>query len=171
MASILCPISWAGKCSADDDTMEIQGQEDCLYLSVDTSDTEPQSLKPVMFWIHGGSFNTGSGNYMPHYLIDEGVVLVRINYRLGPLGFLSLGSPSVSGNQGIRDMILALEWVQENIIHFGGDPEKVTIFGESAGGWAVFNLMVSPGAAGLFRAVISQSQGIIGLQNQFFLQH
>jgi len=152
----------------DDDPVEIQGQEDCLYLSVDTSDTQPQVLKPVMFWIHGGGFNTGSGNAMPHYLIDEDIVLVRINYRLGPLGFLSLGSPRVSGNQGIRDMILALQWVQGNIDMFGGDPEKVTIFGESAGGWAVFNLMVSPEASGLFRAVISQSQGILGLENQYF---
>ena len=152
----------------DDDPVQVQGQEDCLYLSVDTSDTQPQVLKPVMFWIHGGGFNTGSGNAMPHYLIDEDIVLVRINYRLGPLGFLSLGTPRVSGNQGIRDMILALHWVQANIEMFGGDPGKVTIFGESAGGWAVFNLMVSPEASGLFRAVISESQGIIGLNNQFF---
>ena len=75
---------------------------------------------------------------MPHYLIDEDIVLVRINYRLGPLGFLSLGTPSISGNQGLRDMILVLQWVRANIASFGGDLEKVTIFGESAGSWAVF---------------------------------
>lgn len=112
-----------------------------------------------MVWIHGGAFTFGSGNsflYGPDFLVAEGVVLVTLNYRLGPLGFLSVGSDA-PGNVGLKDQVLALKWVQENIAAFGGDPKQVTVFGESAGGASVQYLLISPMAAGLFNRAISQS--------------
>lgn len=113
-----------------------------------------QYLRPVMFWIHGGAFMTGSNKtelFGPEYLIAENVVIVTINYRLGFLGFLSLDDPllGVPGNAGLKDMVMALKWVQENISQFCGDPNNVTIFGESAGAAAVHFLMLSPMAKGL----------------------
>ena len=83
-----------------------EGSEDCLYLSVDSPQPATAASLPVLVWIHGGGFTQGSGNgENSNYLIDEGLVVVRINYRLGPLGFLSLGTPAVSGNQGLRDQV------------------------------------------------------------------
>ena len=94
----------------------------------------------------------GAGsNYGPEFLIDEGVVVITINYRMGPLGFMSWDSPEYSGNQGIRDQVLALSWVQENL-----SPEKVTIFGESAGSWSVSHHILSPQSEGLFQAAIGK---------------
>lgn len=113
-----------------------------------------------MFWIHGGGFQFGSGNsflYGPDYLIDEGVVLVTINYRLGALGFLSADVPEAPGNAGLKDQVLALKWVKDNIKEFGGNPDKVTIFGQSAGAASVHYLMLSPMAKGLFHGAIAQS--------------
>lgn len=113
-----------------------------------------------MFWIHGGAFSFGSGNaflYGPDYLIPEGVVLVTMNYRLGPLGFLSVEDDEAPGNNGLKDQVLALKWVKENIAAFGGDPAKVTIFGQSAGAASVHLLMLSPMAKNLFRNAIAQS--------------
>lgn len=121
------------------------GDEDCLFLNVYS--TSIIDRRPVMVWIHGGSFTGGSGDdglYGPDHLITEDVVIVTINYRVGVLGFLSTGDRHAPGNQGMKDMILALRWVQNNILNFGGDPDNVTIFGESAGGCAVhckYNLM------------------------------
>lgn len=112
--------------------------EDCLFLNVHTRSLG--NNLPVMFWIHGGSFSGGNGNawtYGPDHLIDDGVVLVTINYRLGALGFLSTEDSNAPGNYGMKDMIQALKWVRNNIRAFGGDPDNVTIFGESAGGAAV----------------------------------
>uniref|UniRef100_A0A8W7P0T7 Carboxylic ester hydrolase n=1 Tax=Anopheles coluzzii TaxID=1518534 RepID=A0A8W7P0T7_ANOCL len=115
------------------------GVEDCLYLNVYTTSGPGDALgmlKPVMVWIHGGGYYTGSGNtdfFGPDYLLQHGVVLVTLNYRLGPLGFLALPSVGIHGNQGLKDQQLALRWVQENIARFGGDPSNVTLFGESAG--------------------------------------
>lgn len=111
-------------------------------------------LKPVMFWIHGGGYTTGSGNsdmYGPHYLISQDVIVVTINYRLGVLGFLTLDDPKlgVPGNAGLKDQVMALKWVQKNIRNFGGDPNNVTIFGESAGASSVHFLLLSPMAKGL----------------------
>ncbi|GLG95970.1 Carboxylic ester hydrolase [Gryllus bimaculatus] len=117
-------------------------------------------LKPVMVWIHGGGFTHGSGNpdiYGPDYLVDRDVVLVTINYRVGVLGFLSLDNKAVPGNMGLKDQVAALHWVKENIASFGGDPNNVTIFGESAGGASVHYLMLSPLSKGLFHKVIAQS--------------
>ncbi len=140
--------------------------EDCLTLNVwSRADTASQNL-PVMVWVHGGALVTGSGSeYTGELLTAKGVVLVTINYRLGRFGFhahpeLSQENTSgVSGNQGLRDQIFALEWVQKNIAKFGGDPNNVTIFGESAGSLSMSLLQASPLAKGLFHRVIGQSGG------------
>ncbi|XP_058807487.1 esterase FE4-like [Phymastichus coffea] len=139
------------------------GSEDCLYLNVYTKSIEPNIRRPVMVWIHGGGFIFGSGNdvfYGPDYFMKKDIVLVTINYRLGVLGFLNLQDEVASGNQGLKDQIMALRWVRDNIANFGGDPENVTIFGESAGGASVHYLTVSPLAKGLFHKAISQSGSI-----------
>ncbi len=138
--------------------------EDCLYLNVWTTDVEPDEPRPVMVWIHGGGFEMGSGSsplYHGEAFARSGVVLVTLNYRLGALGFLELGgldpSYSGSGNVGLLDQVAALEWVRANIASFGGDPQDVTIFGESAGGMSVSLLMAMPRARGLFHRVVAQS--------------
>lgn len=143
--------------------------EDCLLLNVWTRAEHVDEAAPVMVWIHGGGLTVGSGDAYPGELLtSKGVVLVTINYRLGPFGFLALpelGTESrsgVSGNQGIRDQIAALEWVRDNIAQFGGDPGTVTIFGESAGSMSVSFLQASPLARGLFHRVIGQSGGAFG---------
>jgi para-nitrobenzyl esterase len=140
--------------------------EDCLYLNVWSPAESITQLLPVMVWIHGGSFETGSGSmdiYNGRYLAAEGVVVVTINYRLGPLGFFSHPALSgeaasgVSGNYGLLDQIAALQWVKRNIQGFGGDPDNVTVFGESAGGISILDLIVSPPAEGLFKRAIVES--------------
>ncbi|XP_063994018.1 juvenile hormone esterase-like [Diachasmimorpha longicaudata] len=140
------------------------GNEDCLYLNVYTPKTKFNStdgeLSAVMVWIHGGGFYEGSINssvFGPDFLIEDNVVIVAMNYRLGALGFLSLNHPNASGNAGLKDQVLALKWVQKNIQNFGGDPAKVTIFGHSAGGAAVELHKVSDQSAGLFRGSIAMS--------------
>lgn len=146
--------------------------EDCLYLNVWTAAENPDERLPVMVWIHGGAFNFGSGS-QPEYngknLARKGVVVVTINYRLGPLGFLvhpllsKESAHNASGNYGLLDQIAALKWVQKNIAAFGGNPDRVTIFGQSAGSRSVTLLMISPLSAGLFHRVIAESGGpIIG---------
>jgi para-nitrobenzyl esterase len=131
--------------------------EDCLNLNIWTPDLG-QARLPVMVWIHGGAFANGSGA-VPVYdgtrFARDGVVCVTINYRLGVDGFLYLSDRNV--NRGLLDQIAALEWVQENIAAFGGDPTNVTIFGESAGGMSTATLMSMPQARGLFRRAIAQS--------------
>jgi para-nitrobenzyl esterase len=138
--------------------------EDCLYLNV--WKTAAASAAPVMVWIHGGALNTGSAAsrlFDAEHLAQRGVVVVSINYRLGILGFLahpelSEESPQhVSGNYGLLDQIAALRWVKANIASFGGDPEKVTLFGESAGALSVMDLLASPLARGLFSKAIAES--------------
>lgn len=143
--------------------------EDCLYLNVWTPAEYSDEKLPVMVWIYGGGFSMGSSSFYDGApLAKMGVVLVTINYRVGRLGFfahpeLSAENPnSVSGNYGILDQIAALEWVRDNISGFGGDPSKVTIFGESAGGISVSMLCASPLAKGLFRGAISQSGSSFG---------
>ncbi len=140
--------------------------EDCLYLNVWKAREHTETKRPVMVWIHGGGFTQGSG-HQPGYdgtqLAKRGVVLVTINYRLGALGFmthpaLSAESPhGSSGNYAILDQIAALEWVRENISNFGGDPDNVTIFGESAGGTSVYLLTATPFSKGLFHRAILES--------------
>jgi para-nitrobenzyl esterase len=130
---------------------------DCLNLNVWLPDTGQAGL-PVMVWIHGGSFVNGSGavpTYNGRRFARDGVVCVTINYRLGSHGFLYLGEGTA--NLGMLDQVAALEWVQENIAAFGGDPANVTIFGESAGAFSVCTLLAMPRPAGLFRRAILQS--------------
>ena len=115
-----------------------------------------------MFWIHGGGFIWGHGGedlYGADYLITEDVVVVTINYRLGLFGFVSFDDPSleVPGNAGLKDQVMALRWVQENIDKFGGDPNNVTIFGQSVGSASVHLMVLSPLAKGLFHKAIAQS--------------
>ena len=138
--------------------------EDCLYLNV-RAPVGAENL-PVMVWIHGGGHQFGSGDfayYQADGLPERGVVLVTINYRLGAFGYmahpaLSAEDPrGVSGNYGALDQVAALEWVRDNIAAYGGDPERVTIFGESAGAWSVTEMMSTPLAAGLFDRAILQS--------------
>ena len=145
--------------------------EDCLYLNVWTAATRAGEKRPVMVWIHGGALTRGSGAtgvYDGAAFAKKGVVLVTINYRLGPLGYLAhpeltAESPQhSSGNYGVLDQIAALKWVQKNIAAFGGDPSSVTIFGESAGSWSVNTLVASPLAKGLFHRAIGESGGSFG---------
>jgi len=143
--------------------LDPSSDEDCLYLRVYV----PQSvngtkvsggLLPVLFWVHGGGFMSGSGNlYGPLYWMSHQVVVVTSNYRLGPLGFLSLGTSEVSGNMGLRDQNMAMLWVRDNIASFGGDPDQVTINGQSAGSFSLTYHMFSPKSSGLFHRVIAQS--------------
>lgn len=135
--------------------------EDCLTLNVWTPPPSGEP-RPVMVWIHGGSFINGSGDiYDAQWLASRGdMLVVTINYRLGALGFLAhpaLGPAGDVGNYGLADQQAALRWVRDNISAFGGDPDKVTIAGESAGGMAVCDHLVAPGSAGLFSAAIIQS--------------
>ncbi|XP_049860485.1 juvenile hormone esterase-like isoform X4 [Schistocerca gregaria] len=134
------------------------GTEDCLYLNVFTPELKPAKLLPVMVWIHGGGFVEGAATwYEPDFLLDHEIVLVTTNYRVGPLGFLNTGDENAPGNYGLKDQVAALKWVKDNVEAFGGDPNSVTIFGESAGGASVHYLMLSPLARGLFHRAISQS--------------
>jgi para-nitrobenzyl esterase len=145
--------------------------EDCLYLSIWTPAKSADDHLPVMVWIHGGGFAHGTGDaigYDGENLARKGVVVVTINYRLGILGFFALpeldaeSRHHVSGNYALMDQIAALQWVQRNIAAFGGDPGRVTIFGESAGSVSVNILMASPLAHGLFARAIGESGGSFG---------
>src|ERR1700678_3326786 len=142
-----------------------QQSEDCLNLNLWTPALD-RARRPVMVWIHGGGFTMGGGAqemYLGSVLATRGdVVVVTINHRLGPLGFLRLndvtnGRIPSSGNEGLLDQLAALHWVRDNIAEFGGDPDNVTIFGESAGGMSVGALLAMPSARGLFHKAIPQS--------------
>lgn len=151
--------------------------EDCLQLNVWTPELRAGAARPVMVWIHGGGLVQGSAvetapDGSPIYdgakLADDGVVLVSINYRLGPLGFIAMREFAgefpdhpTAGNYGLLDQIAALRWVQSNIASFGGDPNRVTIFGESAGGLSTCALLASPLAHGLFARAIMESGGCV----------
>ena len=146
--------------------------EDCLYLNVWTSANSPNDRRPVMVWIYGGGFTGGSGGlawYDGENLAAKGPVIVTFNYRLGSLGFFShpeLAKESgrnASGNYGMMDAIAALQWVKKNISAFGGDPNNVTIAGESAGAIMIGALVGSPQAKGLFHRAIAESGGWMGL--------
>jgi len=142
------------------------GSENCLFLNVYTpADATDKSKLPVMYWIHGGGYSGGSADEPRHngdFLPLKGVVLVTINYRLGVFGFLASSDLAKeqggsAGNYGLMDMIAGLQWVKQNIRNFGGDADNVTIFGESAGSFAVSSLMASPMARGLFAKAIGES--------------
>ncbi|MCB1705896.1 MAG: carboxylesterase family protein [Halioglobus sp.] len=156
-----------------DDSGAVVGSEDCLYLNIWTprAHSSPDAGKlPVMFWIHGGGNTIGTANTYPGNKLAAGeqVVVVTINYRLGFFGWMShpalrgkgRDALDASGNYANLDMIAALQWVQDNIANFGGDPDNVTIFGESAGGRNVYGLMASPLARGLFHRAIAQSGSV-----------
>ncbi|HUL98368.1 MAG TPA: carboxylesterase/lipase family protein [Mycobacterium sp.] len=141
--------------------------EDCLSLNIwASSDTEPGAAKPVMVWLHGGAYVLGAASqelYHGHRLARSGdVIVVTVNYRLGALGFLDLSAFNsvrrrFDTNIGLRDVIAALHWVRDNIAAFGGDPQRVTLFGESAGAGIVTTLLGTPAAKGLFATAIAQS--------------
>ncbi|MEN6428085.1 MAG: carboxylesterase family protein [Phycisphaerales bacterium] len=143
----------------------VRSSEDCLYLNVWTAAKDAGERRPVMVWIYGGAFNGGAANsFDGTNFAKKGVVLVTFNYRIGVFGLLahpelSAESGKGSGCYGIQDQIAALRWVKENIVQFGGEPNNVTIFGQSAGGISVSILAQSPPARGLFHRAISQSGG------------
>jgi para-nitrobenzyl esterase len=165
------PAAWEGvKAAGQFSHVCVQRQgdssEDCLYLNVYTAAKTAKDHRPVMVWIHGGALVSGAGSlYDGEALAKKGVVVVTINYRLGIMGFFAHpeltreSDRNSSGNYAFLDQIAALEWVKKNIAAFGGDPKRVTIFGESAGSWSVNYLMASPLAKGLFERAIGESGG------------
>lgn len=151
------------------DSISKTSSEDCLYLNIwEPSDAKKDAKLPVMFWIHGGAFVFGSGS-QPDFsgvqFAKQGVILITFNYRLGRLGFFAFPALSKEhqeepkGNYAYMDQIAALKWVQKNISAFGGDPNNITIFGESAGGVSVQSLITIPAAKGLFQKAIVESGG------------
>jgi para-nitrobenzyl esterase len=152
------------------------GSENCLFLNVFRSEEEwgegERRGLPVMVWIHGGGLIDGSSTaYNPELLVKKGVIVVTINYRLGYLGFFAQSAIDaeghLNGNYGLMDQQFALKWVRKNIAGFGGDPHRVTIFGESAGGQSVYAQLASPLAAGMFRGAIAESGSYAEFQNYF----
>jgi para-nitrobenzyl esterase len=166
------PASWTGVRAADHFGSTcvqrgrggFSGAEDCLYLNVYTAAKSASEHHPVMVWIHGGALVSGAGSiYDGNVLASKGVVVVTVNYRLGIFGFYAHpeltkeSDRNSSGNYGLLDQIAALEWVKKNIAAFGGDPKRVTIFGQSAGSWSVNYLTATPLAHGLFERAIGES--------------
>nr|ANS53406.1 esterase 6 [Sitophilus oryzae] len=140
--------------------------EDCLYMNVYSPTNNASAKLPVMVWIYGGFFLFGDGDYKdlgPDYFLEQDVVFVDFNYRLGVLGFLSTADEAASGNWALKDQILALKWVQDNIENFGGDKNSVTLFGQSAGAGASSYLSLMPETKGLFHKVILQSGSALNL--------
>ena len=154
-------------------TYQMDGKsEDCLFLNVWTPAVAADEHYPVYVFIHGGAFSSGSGSEMVYdggRMAQEGVVVVTINYRLGALGFLAtrglLAEAGTTGNYGILDQIQALHWVQSNIKSFGGDPDQVTIGGQSAGAYSVTALLLSPLAKGLFHQAVVESGSIFSISS------
>ena len=144
--------------------------EDCLYLNIWTGAKNKNEKRPVLVWIYGGGFSSGSAAcaiYDGEEMARKGIVFVSFNYRVGPFGFmahpaLSKEQNNASGNYGLLDQVAALQWVQKNITAFGGNPEQVTIAGQSAGSMSVNALLASPLAKGLFHGAILQSGGLLG---------
>ncbi|XP_046465031.1 esterase E4-like [Neodiprion pinetum] len=147
---------------------EITGDEDCLYLNVYTPKLPEHTtsrLLPVMVFIHGGEFSYGSDTssiYGPEYLLEKDVILVTFNHRLAALGYLSTGDTVASGNWGLKDQVLALKWVQANVEYFGGDPDQVTLFGESSGAVSAHLLTMTNITIGLFHRYIMESGSGLG---------
>jgi para-nitrobenzyl esterase len=162
----------AGRGGGQTPAVQQPTSEDCLFLNVWTPARSASDRLPVMVWIHGAGLTGGSGSeprYMGEELAKKGAVVVTINYRLGPFGWLAHpeltkeSSQKSSGNYGMMDAIAALKWVQKNAAAFGGDPRRVTIFGESAGAFLVSGLVGSPEAKGLFGRAIAESGGWMGM--------
>ncbi|CAH0597183.1 unnamed protein product [Chrysodeixis includens] len=150
-SSIMCPQI----------TSKVGGILQCLRLNIYVPDMEDnETPRPILVWFHGGGFVLGSaGDYGGQHLVKHGIIVITVNYRLGPYGFLCLKEPSVPGNQGLKDQVTALEWIKANIVAFNGDPNKVTIAGESYGGGAV-DLHLYSKYDVLFDKVIVQSGSI-----------
>lgn len=147
-------------------TGQIEGSFDSLHVNVFTKNLTTNALQPVMVWIHGGAFRSGSSStafYAPDYLIAKDVVVVTLNYRLGAFGFLTLDAENlnVPGNAGLKDQRLALRWVQRNIAYFGGDPNRVMTFGHSSGGSSVHYQMISPGSKNLFHRAYATGSNVL----------
>lgn len=154
--------------------IELPMSEDCLYLNIWTPARTDDEKLPVAIWIFGGGFNQGYANKMEfdgEAFAKKGCIFVSINYRLGLLGFLTHpeltaeSAEHISGNYGIMDQIAAISWVKRNIAGFGGDPEKITVFGQSAGANSVMVLCNSPLTSGLFQRAIMQSTGGLSIRN------
>ncbi|PSN30852.1 Esterase FE4 [Blattella germanica] len=152
---------WDGIYNAQQLGASCQVEEDCLYLNVATPKLPSDgTLLPTIVYIHGGSFLAGSGGGFiewSDYYLQNDIVFVSINYRLGPLGFLSTGDSVVPGNNGLKDQNFALRWVKQNIAQFGGDPSRITICGLSAGGASIHYQLLSPLSKGLFQGAIAES--------------
>ncbi|XP_026738628.1 venom carboxylesterase-6-like [Trichoplusia ni] len=136
----------------------IVGSENCLYVNIATPKLNPGANLPVLVFIHGGAFMYGEGSfYDPSHIMDTDMVVVTLNYRLGPLGFLSTGDTIVPGNNGLKDQSFALHWIKNNIMMFGGNPDSVTLSGSSAGGASVHYQFLSPLSRGTFARGIAYS--------------
>ena len=167
-----CPQLGGGAMAGDSAVLPEGESEDCLYLNVWTAADSVEEKRPVMVWIYGGGYRAGATD-LPQYdgaaLAGKGVVFVSIAYRVGVLGFLahpelSAESPRhVSGNYGLQDQIAALDWIRRNIASFGGDPERITIFGQSAGSMSTSYLSASPLATGKFHRLIGETGAGFGL--------
>ncbi|XP_053674567.1 carboxylic ester hydrolase-like [Anopheles nili] len=148
-------LQWCHLKPGDD---KLDGSEDCLFLNVYTPILEAEEVLPTIVHLHGGAFMYGGGGYFrPNFLIQKRLILVTVNYRLGPLGFLSTEDDVIAGNYGLKDQVTALQWVQKNIKYFGGDAGKVTLSGFSAGSASVHLHYLSPLSRGLFRNAIGHS--------------
>ncbi|XP_042148436.1 cocaine esterase [Ixodes scapularis] len=160
-SSVLDSTAFRSACPQFDYRGRIVGNEDCLFLNVFTPGVRPgqqQPSYPVMVFVHGGNFESGAASqYGPERLVDKDVVVVTINYRIGILGFLSTGDNVCPGNLGLLDQNLALKWVRDNVGHFGGDPGRVTLFGQGSGAVSVFLHILSPLSQGLFQRAIAES--------------
>ncbi|XP_037044089.1 esterase B1-like [Bradysia coprophila] len=146
------------------------GSEDCLFLNIYTPDVSAESKRTVMLFIHGGAFVEGSGNdnfYGPDFFINEDVVLVTLNYRLGVFGFMSLGTPEYSGNMGLKDQNLAINWIKNNIEQFGGDADKITVFGHSAGAASTHYHVLSSETNSLFQRAIAMSGSALNIWSRY----
>uniref|UniRef100_UPI003F77851D Carboxylic ester hydrolase n=1 Tax=Lucilia cuprina TaxID=7375 RepID=UPI003F77851D len=170
------PTPWDGVrdcCNHKDKSVQVDfitgkvcGSEDCLYLSVYTNNLNPETKRPVLVYIHGGDFIIGENHrdmYGPDYFIKKDVVLINIQYRLGALGFLSLNSEdlNVPGNAGLKDQVMALRWIKNNCANFGGNPDNITVFGESAGAASTHYMMLTEQTRGLFHRGILMSGNAI----------
>lgn len=162
-AGTLDARDYRSPCPQWDSQGRLKGVEDCLFINVFTPNLPTAGsfstvTYPVMVFIHGGNFEEGSANmYGPEKLMDKGVILVTFNYRLGLFGFLSSGDQVCPGNMGLKDQVLAIKWVRENIERFGGDPNAITLFGQGSGAASVFLHILSPQSQGLFSRAIMQS--------------
>lgn len=154
------PVSFSDKIMGGNPAAHLKTDEDCLHLSVTIPEETSSEKRPVMVWIHGGSYVSGAGDiaiFNPKALVmEQDLIVVAVTYRLGLLGFLG-GYSNRPANLGLLDMIEALRWVKKNISAFGGNPENITLFGQSAGGDAVAHLMIAEGTQGLFQNAVVQS--------------